>query len=306
MHEKTDEDLRRLLTLMFEPGETVCSSPNVYATEPKAQSEVSTNDTFLTINPVVGGRKTENVTSFRTFLLEIDPTGWDNMTDRERAFELESQRKRLSEIPHSAYVYSGNKSLHFLIVLDKPLVVTEYKFYARWIKSAVKDLDPCASSPVVSVRVPGHLRKDTGNYQGLGDIKGRISKNELHDWLESCPWAVNPKNHQARNYLDVSPVNEGDRGQLSQRTQKFIMEGTTLEGWHRDFTLAVKDFKAQNYSMEETLEHLECVTGHLDEKDLYQIRYGFENDDWEMSFRPKIEVKKTEELYEEVFDAEEN
>lgn len=51
-------------------------------------------------------------------------------------------------------------------------------------------------------------------------------------------------------------------------------------------SFTVKDLKAQNYSIEEAEEMLMRIEGLLDEKDIKQLRYGYENDSFELSFRP--------------------
>lgn len=294
-NENSKNDLQLLLELLFDSHETVCSSPTVYASHSKSQFDVSTDDAFLTVNPINGFRRVADVTSFRSFLVEVDPKGWDQLNEHERSRLLDWQRSYIdrSGLPVSACIFSGNKSLHYLVVLDEPFRDNEdHKFHFRWIANVLEEVDVQAGNAIAGVRVPGHTRLETGKLQRLDSIGIRIAKTDFLAFLERHPDAKprgktpeQRRTSQTYAYEDHDP-RPGEYGRLSRRALQFLECGAPQGEWHREFIFTVKDLKAQNYSIEEAEEMLTQIEGDLDDKDMKQLRYGYENDSFEMSFRP--------------------
>ncbi|MER2511846.1 MAG: hypothetical protein ABTQ25_05390 [Nitrosomonas ureae] len=294
-NQNCQDELQSLLNLMFDKGETVCSSPTVYATPSKNQSEVSTDDAFLCINPISGFRRVADVTAFRSFLIEIDPKNWDQVEEHQRTQLLEYQKAYVknSDLPYSASIFSGNKSFHFLIVLSEPFRAhEEYKLHFQWLANVLTEVDAQAGNAIVGVRVPGHVRHETEKLQRLDTIKNRVTREEFLAFLQRHPEArprerkVSPSIERRTPDYPVFVPREGEYGRLSHRTSFFLQAGAQQGEWHREFTLAVKDLKAQNYTIEEAEVLLTDIDGFLDENSVKQLRYGYESFDWEMSFRP--------------------
>lgn len=301
MNDQYDSDLVRLLGLMFDPGESVCASSTVYASESVQQSEVTTDHALLAVNPISGRKRVADVTSFRTFLVEVDPPDWDSLDWNERLVCLQAQYEYVanSGLPFSACIFSGNKSYHFLVVLEEPFESqSDYRFHFRWIANILTDIDRQTGSGIHAVRVPGHVRKETGQIQRLKEIRGRIRRSDLLDFLNKHPSAkpVEIKERSSRlpqtEYLPPVP---GEYGRLSGRTLIFLAAGADKGCWHEEFRLAVKDLKAQGYSMGDAHALLERIEGHLDDTSRTQLRYGYNNSNWEMSFRPFNAVDRDEE-----------
>ena len=132
----------------------------------------------LAINPIKGFRRDDNVTKFRSFLLELDRGN------------LKSQYNYIieSKIPTSACVFSGNKSLHFAIVLEKPVISKQiWQFYNQWMLNILKEADQQVKNPSRSIRFPGNIRKETDKEQKLLYINKRINLNDLIVWLNKFP-----------------------------------------------------------------------------------------------------------------------
>ena len=55
----------------------------------------------------------------------------------------------------------------------------------------------------------------------------------------------------------------------------------------------------RNYTIEEAEELLTRIEGHLNDKSMKQLRYGYENDSFEMSFRPFEDIATDEDGGEE-------
>jgi len=293
MKRNKNPELDQFLELMFDPGEMVCAAPDRFVIEPKQQSEVTINDAFITINPVRGDRKKDNVTAFRAFLLEIDPVGWVEMSDTERAQSLEEQKQYMAKVPWSACIYSGNKSYHFLVVLDRPLSQEGHAIYADYFRHLLTKIDPGVKNAVTGVRVPGHLREETGLEQELIEIRPRISLSDLFSWFDSFGSGVlakvEDKIYKPRRYESTGlEAPEGDeRGRLNRRTRQFLEEGVPQDSnWHTERNLAALDLMSQNYPIEEAEEMISNVTGYLDDQDLYQIKWCFDNGK-AADFRPK-------------------
>ena len=172
-----NDTLNKFLNLLFDPSDEICSSPNLYANKSKTMDKVTTADAFISINPILGVRNNENVTKLKTFLVEIDPKNWNELSDADKEITLLDNLNYIKNIgmPYSTCTYSGNKSHHFLISLDQDIKnVEEYKFYYKWLTNIVDKADKQTGHPSISTRLPGHIRSDTFKCQQLIEINKRI------------------------------------------------------------------------------------------------------------------------------------
>ena len=124
------EDSKKILNLMFRPGESLCLHHNAYSyhsfpletvlndntlamvpTDPSRPIEYidSSRMILCSLNPIKGFRKDENVYKYRNFLLELD------------VGDIKSQVDFIHQmgIPYSAMIFSVNKSCHTLISLSE-------------------------------------------------------------------------------------------------------------------------------------------------------------------------------------------
>jgi len=210
------ETTKQFLDLFYKPGETVCVSHDGYGYHSISQEDitremslVSPNENvgikhvkeedivLASINPVKGYRRDENVTAYRGFLVEMDDGS------------LEEQKKYIdeSELPYSICVFSGNKSLHFGIVLDQDLPSYDiWRDIAEWILNILDKADPMTKNPTRSIRFPGNVRKDgKGKEQKLVDIRGRITADDLAVWLNKHP-DKNPAEIRVNNLKNRKPT----------------------------------------------------------------------------------------------------
>jgi hypothetical protein len=92
-------------------------------------------------------------------------------------------------MPYSICVYSGNKSLHYGIVLDSDL--PNYNIWhnvALWITNIMDKADSQNVSPTRGLRFPDNKRPDgLGKRQSLIEMKERISVEDLFAWLNKHP-----------------------------------------------------------------------------------------------------------------------
>lgn len=182
------------LNLLFEKGEEISVSANKYGYHSIQQDAINDAITlvspnaefgamvikesdinFITVNPIKGFRTDKNITAFRSFMVEID-TGTP-----------EEQKKYIDEsgLPYSACVFSGNKSLHYAIVMDQPfLSIAEWRFWNQWIMNVLPKIDQQNKNPARQLRFPGNRRKDGKKLiQAMVELKGRVSQEDLFRWL---------------------------------------------------------------------------------------------------------------------------
>lgn len=194
-----DNIKEKFLNLFFNKGEEVCISANEFGFHSVSQEElykdnlvlVSNNEEYveeygptavkeeninlIALNPIKGKRNDKNVTSFRSFLIEIDEGS------------LESQQKYIEslKVPFSVCVFSGNKSLHYGIVLKEDLKnVTEWRMLNKWMLNIVKKADQQTLNPSRCIRYPNNMRNNGKKLrQSLVKINSRIDNDVFFEWL---------------------------------------------------------------------------------------------------------------------------
>ena len=187
---------KAFLELFFDKGETICVSPNKFGFHSIEQKDVvgtvlispkegkdvrivEDDINLMAINPIKGFRRDENVTAFRSFLVEVD-------------FGLPAEQYsyiKSSNMPYSACVFSGNKSLHFGIVLETDLPSEEeWRRVAEWILAIMDKADQQTKNPSRSIRFPESVRADGKQLiQKLVEIKKRVPIDTLYGWLNQYP-----------------------------------------------------------------------------------------------------------------------
>lgn len=172
---------------LFLPYESTCFSQNIYSicVSQVAGPHVdrSSDCQFFSINPLHPSttRKDDSVSSYRNFLFEFD------CDEDGNAIPLETQLSFMSnpDFYFSTAVYSGSKSIHFILSLDDEL--ESYDEYKRWHKAlsqAIKKTvgfspDRSASNPSRFSRYPNVIRADKDVLQNLLDIRGIYTQEEL-------------------------------------------------------------------------------------------------------------------------------
>lgn len=204
-----------LINLLFNPTESFCVSPDKFAKKSinalsdtvylqgnnsksdKFQAVRASDLQFVCINPISGARTDDNVTAYRSFLLEFD------------TMSLEDQQKLIdnSELPWSARVFSGNKSYHYIITLDKDLPKEVWTFYYKWLLNIFPQADQSCKNPSRASRFGGNVRKDTGKTMNM-IVKQRVSQDELDAFLSKSPDAkpsARKKREEKVNLDDLPP-----------------------------------------------------------------------------------------------------
>lgn len=202
---------QRLLDILFDSNEEICITPNKFGYMSIPLSEIYSNSFILSpqtekqrpvmcrpedimlvsINPIKGARRDENVTAYRSFMVELDS---GNLSEQ-------FQYVKNKNMPYSVCVFSGGKSLHFGITLTKPLPSYEvWHFYAEWILSVMDKADQQTKNPSRGIRMAGNFRD--GNEMKLIDVNERIELETLTNWLSKHP-ELAPKPQEKRQIVDT-------------------------------------------------------------------------------------------------------
>jgi hypothetical protein len=274
------EMTQSFLKLLFNEGETICVSPynagyhsveqtalngDIYLISPneeKAPIMIHEKDiNLVAINPIKGYKRDENVTAFRSFLIECDTE------------TLEEQKRYVDEsgLPYSLCVYSGNKSLHFGIVLDEALPsASVWKWFNQWILNILTKADQQVKSPSRAIRFPGNQRKNGKKLvQSLVIINGRVKLEVFFKWIyqfEDKKPKKEKKFAQGSVYhgaLDVSKIPKD----LKDRLKESITEDRNATWFKLAFRLSKIGFDIQQ------------LTTYLEQ--FFQEESDFKRREWE-------------------------
>jgi len=279
------ETAKQVFNLMFRPGETVCVSPNKFGYHsiplenaingpvvlvPTADSIAKRGLTFenaieridsdkvilCALNPIKGYRDDLSCTAFRNFLVEMDTGSIDDQL---------AYIKKLG-MPYSAAIFSGNKSIHFLLSLDKDLPSENvYRAFSEWVLNIVTLADQNTKNPSRSIRVPGAYR-EPDKQQKLLEYRGVVTIAELSDWLRQHP-AEKPKEKQ-KHTISNKVILDRIRPWVSEKLVNGIFPPNRNKQW---FTIAV-EFATAGYSEDDTLDVLRAY---------FQPDRDFKEREWE-------------------------
>jgi hypothetical protein len=281
---------KKVLSLMFRPGETVCVSPNQFGyhsiplenamTSPvvlvptedsvakrkmtldQAIERIKSEEILLcALNPIRGYRNDFNCTAFRNFLIEID-TG---SSEQQLAYI-----KKIG-LPYSAAVFSGNKSLHFLISLENDLPSERvYRVFSEWILNIVTLADQMTKNPSRSIRIPGAFR-EPGKQQLLVEFNGPVSLETLTSWLKSHPDAK-PQEKEDRAISDTPD----DFAKVSPWICKKLINGILAPQRNRQWFQVGVEFALCGYEEDDTVRRL---------KKYFSPDRDFKEREWETTIR---------------------
>lgn len=175
----------KFLSALFNDGELVNFGDHVYDKDTKGRSwklvDKKPKAQFFTINPLQKGktRADNNVSVFRNFLFEID----------EIPLEDQIPLFAKAKFPFTTMVFSGRKSYHLILSLDKDLESRD-DYDAIW-KAIEKALSLHGAKVDKKCKNPSRLsrlanaKRDNGKVQELKKITKRHSLEVVEEWLGS-------------------------------------------------------------------------------------------------------------------------
>lgn len=269
---------KKLFNLMFRPGETVCVSHNKYgyhsiplenamdgqvtlvSPDPNREFEKVDSGTLqlVALNPIKGYRDDASVYKYRNFLVEMDYGPLAAQMDYAKRIGL----------PYSAVIFSGSKSLHFLISLDQDLPSEKvWRHMAEWTLRIMTLADQNTKNPSRSIRIPGAPRDD--KFQQLVELKGPTSLKDFSVWLSAHPEAK-PKEATRRSVADVATptkikdwvlirLHSGKIGAKLGRNKEWyaIAFEFALAGYSEDYAI---EYLSTYYTPESTFKEKEWLT----------------------------------------------
>lgn len=197
--------------------------------------------TLVSLNPNRGWREDETCTAFRNILVEMDVGPIKQQLEHIKAIGL----------PYSAAIFSGNKSVHFLISLDQDFPNEKiYRLFAQWILKAIPLADQKTFNPSRSIRIPGAYR-EPGKKQRLIEYKGPVAMKDLVEWLQRHPGAK-PRTGPLRN-----KSGEFNYDKLRPWVRKRLINGLdTRKGRSNQWFAISYEFCLASYSEDDTIKIL--------------------------------------------------
>ena len=267
------EDGKKLFNLMFRPNETVSASNSKYGyhsiplaevLQDKIVTLVPTEDscakrniewcpenfdkshtddlTLVALNPITGFREDLNCTAFRNFLVEMDYGPLDQQLAYAKTIGL----------PYSAVIFSGNKSLHFLISLDTDIPTEkDWRTMAEWTLAIATAADQNTKNPSRQIRIPGAYR-EPGKQQMMYEWKGVTPIKEFAAWLAAHPDAK-PKAPEKRHIAKGKPSMDNVKLWAKQRLAAGLDPN---KGRNKQWFAIACEFALAGYSEDDTLDVL--------------------------------------------------
>jgi hypothetical protein len=207
-------------------------SRNVYPVE--KVKDVSDGKYFC-INPLEAGssRKQLNLTERRNILIEFD---CDSL---ERQWNIIRERK----IPYRTVVYSGNKSLHIIVAVDKDLGKCYYRSIMKRMKRVLPEADAACFEPARLSR----LATDAQPLEEVGEV---ITVAQLENWLSSLGCS---KEQYTKIEERQIAFNEAQKGKLHKTTMLLLAGQIPRENAHRATISSAKNLQELGYTQEQII-----------------------------------------------------
>jgi len=232
---------RSVINKLFRYDEHV----NVCVNTPKESKNVVPADQakrmdgkYFCINPLKPGssRKQLNLTERRNILIEFDcddlETQWNIIRDKR--------------IPFRTIVFSGNKSLHVIIAVDKDLGKCYYRSIMRRLKRVLPEADAACFEPARLSR----LATDSQPLQDVGEV---ITADELEEWLTSLGCSKEQYEEIEKKQIKF---NEQQKGKLNKTTMNLLAGLIAKEDAHRATISSTKNLQELGYSRDEIISTL--------------------------------------------------
>jgi len=181
--------------ILFDEEDFTCFAKTNFDTQRYHHSApISESAQWFSLNPLNGTRCDANVTKHRNILVEFDSI----------SIEMQKLTMRCLEVPWSTCVFSGSKSLHFIISLETVVSREVYDSLVRRTIKVIDGMDHSVKNPSRLTRCPNSINKKTGSIQHLLKVKSRISNQEFEKWL--CSNGAFPELTEEQKSLLNPPV----------------------------------------------------------------------------------------------------
>jgi hypothetical protein len=232
MTEKTSKEFYELL---FNDDEYTCFAVSPYDTKTYEVSEGNYDRAqFFSINPLRKNstRAGKNVKRYRNLMFEID-----NLPLKEQASKIKA-----SGLPYSTSVFSGNKSIHWIISLKQDLV-DDIEYKAIWLAIEATlakydiEVDNMTKDPARLSRCPNAIRRDNEKKQSLIEIHGKVDVESVKQWLSrnDVDWQdyLPKQEYNSSGLVEVSDVE--DQLKIDWIKKYFMKDDEYAEGKRHNY-----------------------------------------------------------------------
>lgn len=247
------------LTTLFDLEDHICISQSVYTNHVQKVSDIISTDKnyeYVSINPFKEGttRAARNVNKYRNFIIEFE--------DDEKGIPLDKQRDVVDKLkmPFTSQVYSGGKSMHFVISLETPLKTREeWEEASQWLYSILVPykVDPACKDVGRFTRVGGGVRVSKDKVQTIVELNNRVNNDTFYNWLSKFDRPTFKRkystNHKAAHHISLfgEKFDKSFRGRILKDTLNFIRTGGTKGQRHMALFKAACDLRDQRYTLKE-------------------------------------------------------
>jgi hypothetical protein len=233
------DSINEFYGILFDGDDSTCFSSDVYGTAVyRRDNDVRNSTNFFSVNAIDAEKDNEptkehhranlarradvNVVKHRNILLEMD------------GYSIDEQKEIIKNscLPWSTAVYSGGKSIHFIISLQEPLSAKDWKSLVSRVHRHIPQVDKACKNASRLSRCPGVFRKDKQKEQLLLRVKTRVSFKEVDDVLNSFgieePWDLIP----AMSSLIDKPKKNGWELVNLKRSVSNIINASSKGGKH--------------------------------------------------------------------------
>lgn len=258
-----ETNLHTFFNTLFDPGQALCLAKHSKGTKVYDLSAVFDIKwaNFFTINalhPTMDLNPTEeyhsadkprradhNVVCYRNILVEMDSVA------------LDKQEEFIEKIgmPYSTSVYSGGKSIHYIISLVTPVTADELRTLSDRVYNALGGrtvVDTSCKNPSRLSRFPDADRD--GVKQDLLEVKGRVENDTLIQWLNS---KLGPEVKKSQfNKSSYKGDFKAGTGTLNGFTLHLLMFGAEEGQRNSQLFKAACDFAKCGYEREDAIQRL--------------------------------------------------
>ncbi len=275
---------------LFDKEELTVHGDNKFATKPTQaiSNGIKELKPFFVINPIKPGytRSIDGVKHFRNFMFEID----EDMDKNPVPLEKQQEIIQAAQFPWSTCVYSGGKSLHWILSLEEPVEdASEYRMWWKMMEAILnktaKELgynlkfDPNVKDPSRFSRAAGSVRMDVNPkaIQELRGVSGRKSQHLVMQWFDQHGVKFEdfaPKPTQ----FEIGKINEDAKDhEKFEFIQKQLMKNQAYQPGHNanswQFTFARL---ARRCGIDEALVRFQLsnICGEVDHRDPVKSAYS--------------------------------
>ena len=205
---------------------------------PATEAKTVKKGKYFCINPLKPGssRKQLNLTARRNILIEFDCNTLEEQWNIIRA----------KKIPYRTIVFSGNKSLHVIIAVDKDLGKCYYRDIMRRLKRVLPQADAACFEPA-------RLSRLATDKQILEEVGNIITVDELENWLTQMGCSKEEYKEIKQKNIEF---NEAMKGKLSKTTMRLLAGQVAATDAHRATISATKNLQEMGYSQDEVINTL--------------------------------------------------